>query len=89
MPSATPSTFLAILIIAVVLLVWWRAALVLLAAFLLAVMAIGVREVVDHIDLQSVRKAEALAPADRMGDTREASHSMDAGGVEAGAGISG
>lgn len=56
MPSATPSTFLAILIIAVVLLVWWRAALVLLAAFLIAVVALGVREVVDHLDLQSVPK---------------------------------
>ena len=95
MPSADPSTFLAILIIAVVLIVWWRVALILLAAFLIAVLVTGTHDVVDRIDQQSVRETETLTVGPRMGDALGVSHfagpgpSTGIGGVEPGAGTAG
>jgi nitrate/nitrite transporter NarK len=89
MPGSSSSTFLAVLIIAVVLIVWWRTALLLLAAFLIAVVITGMYEVVDHIDLQSVRQSQTPALVDRTGDVPSTSHLLDSGGVEPGAGTAG
>lgn len=50
MPSPALSTFLPILIVVLAMIVWWRATVVILAAFLIAVLVVGVHEVVDRID---------------------------------------
>lgn len=50
MSGSALSTFLPVLIIVLAMIVWWRATIAILAAFLIAVLAIGVHEVVDRID---------------------------------------
>ncbi|MGH4019434.1 MAG: hypothetical protein ACRDT0_09410 [Pseudonocardiaceae bacterium] len=57
MSSPPPTTFLAILLIGVALFIWWRATLIVLAAILIAVLAFGVNEVRDRIDLRSQTEA--------------------------------
>ncbi|MDQ3153791.1 MAG: hypothetical protein M3R63_19475 [Actinomycetota bacterium] len=52
MSSPAPTTFLAILAIALVLIVWWRATLAIMGAFLIAVLVLGLNEVMDRIDLE-------------------------------------
>ncbi|MGH3907375.1 MAG: hypothetical protein ACRDTE_24850 [Pseudonocardiaceae bacterium] len=50
MSDPTLSTFLPILIIVLVMIVWWRATVIIVGAFLIAVLVMGVNEVVDRID---------------------------------------
>lgn len=57
MPSFALSTFLPVLAIVLAMIVWWRAAIAVVGAFLIAVLIIGVHEVVDRFEPQPARQA--------------------------------
>ncbi|MGH4026174.1 MAG: hypothetical protein ACRDRV_16490 [Pseudonocardiaceae bacterium] len=50
MPSSELSTFLPVLAIVLAMILWWRAAIAVVGAFLIAVLIIGMHEVVDRFD---------------------------------------
>ena len=62
MPSFDLSTFLPVLAIVLAVIVWWRAAIAVVGAFLIAVLIIGVHEVVDRFDQHPVQET-VLGPS--------------------------
>ncbi len=48
----TPSSFLVILFLVLVALVWWRVTIVVVIAFVIAVLALGLDEVIDRIEVR-------------------------------------
>ena len=62
MPSPALSTFMPILIVVLAMIVWWRTTVVLVAAFLVAVLVIGVHELVSVVDGSPAQRSVIAPP---------------------------
>ena len=62
MPSLDPSIFLPVLVIVLAMITRWRAAIALVGAFLIAVLVIGVYDVVDRFDQESTPRTVTGPP---------------------------
>lgn len=62
MPSSDLSIFLPVLVIVLAMIIWWRAAIAIVGAFLIAVLVIGVYDVVDRFDQESTPRTVTGPP---------------------------